>query len=1036
MSEAQEPNELSTKSTKDLRQLAGEHNIHNRSKLGRDDLIEALAQVIANRVESGDPVSASEPPAARAMAASAGAEPEVIDAASVAFLSPAPAQPAEAAESDDEDDDDEDDDGEPDVLDAASLAGGEGQPGQPGERRRRRRRRRRRGGRAQLDENGQPIPPAPGAPGVTSDGTAPAADGAAPVPSAEGVVPAISEARPDQRREPRDQREGGREPRDGNRDQREGGREPRDGNREPRDGNREPRDQRDGREPRDGNREPRDQREAGREPRDGNREPRDQREGGREPRDQRDGNRDPNRDPNRDSNRDPNREPRDPNREPRDGGRPPRDGNRETRDGREPRNDGRDQRGRPPEGAQPNRAPRPRLDGPQRPMPSVLERLCTFSRGILELCDPSTPSWAQARLSELLAEAGLAPVPVSGPAHPEFHDVVGTVVTTAVPAGHIAVVEAPGFALRGDRGDLFPLRKARVKIAPGVERPQPTITPPPVVPASEPEVLGPDTSFVAASPVAEPQPVAAQPDVVAEAASPVTPTPGDDQPGATEIAAVPEDAADFSHPARTVTQTEAGDQGGGRRDQGGRHERGGRDRGGRGDSRRREDDDAPREAHYSRVTPASAAPPLPLVSQDADELALRPKAEGFRELGLNDQILADLAAMGYSTPTPIQAEAIPTVLAGKDMIGQAQTGTGKTAAFVLPLLQKLYQHEGPGPVGLVLCPTRELARQVYNEFVKMAGASAARAAIIYGGVSMDDQFDALNKHPHVVVGTPGRIIDHMKRKTLDLSRLTTVILDEADQMLDIGFWPDVMWIMSHTPPARQTLLFSATFPDPIKAMAEKHMRDPAHVRIRPAQITVEQVDQKFIAVAHDKKTSLLAHFIETQNPEQLVVFCRTKHQTDRVAEVLKRKNLSAGAIHGDLPQGKRERMLQQFRNRELQCLIATNVAARGLDIPTVSHVVNYDIPENPEEYVHRIGRTARNGAKGVARTFITPEDGQFLLEIEKHIGLLLEEELIEGFMTHGKEPEAKRPIADTPVGGAPRLLKPLIGGIRLGRRRR
>jgi len=534
------------------------------------------------------------------------------------------------------------------------------------------------------------------------------------------------------------------------------------------------------------------------------------------------------------------------------------------------------------------------------------------------------------------------------------------------------------------------------------------------------------------SPAAEPETVPAQP-IDSVASETPMPVPGE------AIAPVIEDAAGFPLPARTVTPTEAGDEENRpRNDQGGRR---GRDRGrDRGDGRRRDDDAgreaAPRENNYSRVTPASAAPPLPLVSQHADELALRPKAEGFRELGLNDQILADLAAMGYSTPTPIQAEAIPTVLAGKDMIGQAQTGTGKTAAFVLPLLQKLYQHEGAGPVGLVLCPTRELARQVYNEFVKMAGASAARAAIIYGGVSMDDQFDALNKHPHVVIGTPGRIIDHMKRKTLDLSRLTTAILDEADQMLDIGFWPDVMWIMSHTPPARQTLLFSATFPDPIKAMAEKHMREPAHVRIRPAQITVEQVDQKFIAVAHDKKTSLLAHFIETQNPEQLVVFCRTKHQTDRVAEVLKRKNLSAGAIHGDLPQGKRERMLQQFRNRELQCLIATNVAARGLDIPTVSHVVNYDIPENPEEYVHRIGRTARNGAKGVARTFITPEDGQFLLEIEKHIGLLLEEELIEGFTTHAKEPEAKRTIADMPVGVAPRLLKPLIGGIRLGRRRR
>ncbi|MBA3847936.1 MAG: DEAD/DEAH box helicase [Planctomycetes bacterium] len=427
------------------------------------------------------------------------------------------------------------------------------------------------------------------------------------------------------------------------------------------------------------------------------------------------------------------------------------------------------------------------------------------------------------------------------------------------------------------------------------------------------------------------------------------------------------------------------------------------------------------------------APPLPLASQDSSELAGRPKAEAFRTLGLNDQILADLAAVGYTEPTPIQSEAIPVALTGKDLIGQAQTGTGKTAAFVLPMLQRLYALEGEGPVMLVLTPTRELAKQVHDQFVKMAGASGARAALVYGGVSMDDQIDAIRRQPHAVIGTPGRIIDHMRRRTLDFSRLAMVVLDEADQMLDIGFWPDVMYIVSHTPPSRQSMLFSATMPDPIKVLAEKHMKDPVHIRIKPRQVTVEQVDQKYIAVPRERKNELLAHFIDTYQPEQLVVFCRTKHQTDRVAEVLKRKKLSAGAIHGDLPQSKRERMLEQFRNGELQSLIATNVAARGLDIPAVSHVVNYDIPENPEEYVHRIGRTARMGKRGVARTFITSEDGQFLLEIEKHIGLLIEEEKVPGFDVP-VAPEVKRTIADMPVG-QPRLLKPLVGGIRLGRRR-
>ena len=436
--------------------------------------------------------------------------------------------------------------------------------------------------------------------------------------------------------------------------------------------------------------------------------------------------------------------------------------------------------------------------------------------------------------------------------------------------------------------------------------------------------------------------------------------------------------------------------------------------------------------------PANAAPALPLATQIPEELAQRPKAEGFRPLGLNEQILADLAAVGWKDPSPIQVEAIPHVLARRDVLGQAQTGTGKTGAFALPLLQRLYSLERPQgspPAVLVLAPTRELARQVHSEFVKMAGASGARAALVYGGVPMDEQFRALERAPHIVIGTPGRIIDHMKRRSLDLSKLDTLILDEADQMLDIGFWPDIQYVVSHTPPTRQMLLFSATFPQPILDLIGRHMKDPVHVRIAPKQVTVEQVDQKFIAVARERKNELLRVFIETHDPPQLIVFCKTKHQTDRVAEVLKRKNKSAEAIHGDLPQSRRERALQNFRDGKLQALIATNVAARGLDIPTVSHVVNYDIPETPEEYVHRIGRTARNGAKGVARTFITPEDGQFLLEIEKHIGLLLGEEVVEGF---SEDPSAKvgpnRILAET-APGTTKLLKPLAGKFKLGRRR-
>jgi ATP-dependent RNA helicase DeaD len=1040
---------LTSLTIKDLRQLAGEHNLPNRSKLGKEELIQALQAVLADRAatslstaipetsaaaDAGDavpapvaepaagpvaaaapavaaeaPAAAAEAPAQVALVAAAaqggggaitaavlpGDEPEMITADS--FKTP------EGAAADEGDDDGEDEDGEGD--EAAGDGGGEGAPGDapPGERRRRRRRRRRgrgrregeggmpggQGGDGRGEQGGEGRGEQGGHAGDGQRGDAvsrpagerpqgagaPVLNGGAPVlnggAAAVGSAPGAAQGAP--------VGEGGRPalPAARLRGEPQPGGQPRD-----------PRPQGPG-----------------------------QGRGDQRPRTD------------------------------------------------QVRNDG---RGDPRD--QGNRPPRPRLDGPQRPVPSVLDRLCSFSRGILELCDPSTPTWAQPRLAELLAEAGMVPLPNSGVPHPDFHLVVGT-MASAVPAGHIAEVVAPGFALRGDRGDLFALRKSQVRVAEGARAPvsaptTPTPTPAPV--ADGPE----DLTAESAGGSAETETIPRE-SVSAAASAPVA-----------EAGVVPAGAEAPVAEGAIAPRREDGprrDDRGPRRDDRGprRDDRGPRrdDRGPRRDDRPRDDrgrdergrderprDERPRDERPARDDegadaepsaeaveavpapasgraplrlhprePAGDAPALPLAAQVPEELAARPKAEGFRPLGLNDQILADLAAMGYEQPTPIQAEAIPVALSGKDLLGQAQTGTGKTAAFVLPMLQQLYSLDRVGPVALVLCPTRELARQVHGEFTRMAGASGARAAIIYGGVPMDDQIRSLERKPHVVIGTPGRIIDHMRRKVLDLSRLALVVLDEADQMLDIGFWPDVNFIISHTPPARQVMLFSATFPDPVKEMAAKHMKEPVHVRIQPRQVTVEQVDQKYIAVPRERKNELLAHFIETQQPEQLVVFCRTKHQTDRVAEVMKRKNISAAAIHGDLPQSKREKTLQAFRSRELQCLIATNVAARGLDIPTVSHVVNYDIPEMPEEYVHRIGRTARNGARGVARTFITPEDGQFLLEIEKHIGLLLEEEVIEGF-NHPPAAEIKRTIAELPAG-APRILKPLIGGIRLGRRR-
>ncbi len=656
---------------------------------------------------------------------------------------------------------------------------------------------------------------------------------------------------------------------------------------------------------------------------------------------------------------------------------------------------------------------RPRTPQPHRRVPPILDRLKTFAQGILELCDPDTPRWAQPRLAELLAEAGVAPIPTEGAAHTDFHDVVDSTADADAAPGHIVSVVSPGFALRGDRGDLFPLRRAKVIVA-GTARLRP-VAADTAEPAESPAADTPDTIDKApATPASDsPEPktsssTAKDPDPQPTEKTAEKKSPGDVDPDAAEQDQKPpkrrRSARPSQSPPKAVGPVNEEPQPG----------------------------PAP---HAHRAMPNDEAPPLPLRPQEADELAARPQSAGFASLGLNPQILADLADIAYLEPSPIQAEGIPPVLSGRDIIGQAQTGTGKTAAYVLPVLHRLYEWDGGVPVCLVLCPTRELSRQVFAEFNRMAGKSGARAALIYGGVSMDDQLDALARHPHAVIGTPGRIIDHVKRRNLDLSQLRVLVLDEADQMLDIGFLPDIEFILKHTPPQRQTLLFSATMPDEIRRLANKYMRDPHLVHVLPERVTADNVDQKWIAVDPKRKTSLLSHLVETLEPEKMVVFCRTKHQTDRVAEVLKRRKIKAAAIHGDLPQSKRERALKDFTEGKLACLIATNVAARGLDIPAVSHVINYDIPENPEEYVHRIGRTARMGRTGIARTFITPDDGQFLLEIEKHIGELLEEEVIEDMQTTSSEAAPKRTIA-APTTATNRLLKPLLGGIRLGRRRK
>jgi ATP-dependent RNA helicase DeaD len=683
-------------------------------------------------------------------------------------------------------------------------------------------------------------------------------------------------------------------------------------------------------------------------------------------------------------------------------------------------------------GQEKHRKPRrPRLNGPVRKVPSVLERLRTFTGGILELCDPETPRWAQARLSELLAEAGLVETPCEGEPHEDFHEIVGT-LESKLPSGHIAAIMQPGFCLRGDRGDLFALRKAHVRVSANTEGSD-----------SEEEGHENENDIEGGSAVTEtakdtPQVTDAEKDTQQDSATEQTDT----------------EAIVDGEESVTSGSNESGE-----RNETAEETREDKPRRRRSSRRRDDDSDSDGTAKLKHepkqekaentdeqpeevaTKPRRIRNPLPVTLAEIAEDA--PVAEAFSELGLSRNLSATLAAMGFESPSPIQAQGIPVALASKDMIGQAQTGTGKTAAFMLPSISRLSTMEtidgepSPAPSVMVLCPTRELARQVDAETQKMSAGSSLRTALLYGGVPLDGQIRELERGVHVIIGTPGRVIDLIKRGHLDLSKVQIAVLDEADQMLDIGFLPDVEWLLKRCPEGRQTLLFSATMPPEIKTLTERFQRDPEHVHVAPQQVTAASVDQKYIAVDQDKKTKLLAHFIETFEPTQLVVFCKTKAQTDRVARVLSKKNLQAGAIHGDLPQKKREKTLNDFRAGTLPCLIATNVAARGLDIPSVSHVVNFDVPENPEEYVHRIGRTGRlGGTQGVARTFVTPEDGQFFTEIEKHIGLLLEEEVVEGITASTASAPKERTIAATTQKKGIKIIKPLSGGFRLGRGRR
>ncbi|HEX3727310.1 MAG TPA: DEAD/DEAH box helicase [Pirellulales bacterium] len=377
-------------------------------------------------------------------------------------------------------------------------------------------------------------------------------------------------------------------------------------------------------------------------------------------------------------------------------------------------------------------------------------------------------------------------------------------------------------------------------------------------------------------------------------------------------------------------------------------------------------------------------------------------ASGFESLGLSPTMLAALNEAGYQQPTPIQSGLIPRAMAGVDVLGQARTGTGKTAAFSIPILEMITTGKHEGPQALILVPTRELAVQVREELMKLAHGRKVHAVAIYGGKPIRSQIEKLKRGADVAIGTPGRILDHLGRGTLVLSDLKMVVLDEADRMLDIGFRPDIEKILRRCPSSRQTLLLSATVPPPVERLAQRYMRDPETQNFSSGEVAVETIEQFYFTVDPTKKFDLLVKLLKRENPRQSIIFCRTKRGTERIFQHLKKKFEGVDCIHGDLQQNVRDRVMASFREGNVRCLVATDVVGRGIDVTNISHIVNYDVPAFADDYVHRVGRTGRMGREGVAYTFITPEEGPELTRIEMRIERLLKRDEIEGFEAFSK----------------------------------
>ena len=353
----------------------------------------------------------------------------------------------------------------------------------------------------------------------------------------------------------------------------------------------------------------------------------------------------------------------------------------------------------------------------------------------------------------------------------------------------------------------------------------------------------------------------------------------------------------------------------------------------------------------------------------------------FNEFNLSAELLAEIEKAGFVEASPIQEQTIPLALEGKDVIGQAQTGTGKTAAFGLPTLEKI-DVDNTVIQALVIAPTRELAVQSQEELFRFGRSKGVKVRSVYGGSSIEKQIKALKSGAHIVVGTPGRLLDLIKRKALKLDHIETLILDEADEMLNMGFLEDIEAIISRVPETRQTLLFSATMPEAIKRIGVQFMKEPEHVKIAAKELTTDLVDQYYIRVKEGEKFDTMTRLMDVEQPELAIVFGRTKRRVDELTRGLKIRGFRAEGIHGDLDQNKRLRVLRDFKNGNLDVLVATDVAARGLDISGVTHVYNYDIPQDPESYVHRIGRTGRAGKTGQSITFVSPNEMGYLQIIE------------------------------------------------------